>query len=591
MNLFIQLFREIDATSKTNEKVAALTRYFEYAEPKDAIWVIALLTGHRAKRPVATSSLRIWAAELAELPLWLLEESYYIVGDLAETISQILPEMPANDPMVKRPYDALRGSNGIGETTMYHDRDKSADMRAAEAHTSPITEPDGRAPDSGKNALAPYSVKTLSLSEIMIGLKQLLKATDEEKKQQITTFWQTHNREQNFIYNKLITGHFRMGVSRQLVIRALSSYLQLDKKEVARRIMGKWNPEKETMDALFKTDAIIGKDYLPYPFSLAYPLDQPPAAHLGNIDEWYLERKYDGIRGQIIVRNGQLFVWSRGEELMTDKFPEFQHLAGTLPQGTVIDGEIMAWRDGKPLSFALMQTRIGRKNISAKHLADAPLVMICYDILEHGGKDIRALPLSQRRKLLAEVLGHDSTLQLSPLIQLDSWAAAAHFRTHARNAYCEGLMIKRKDGVYEAGRHKGNWWKWKTDPLVIDGVLIYAQGGRGRRANLFTDYTFAVWDKDVLVPFAKAYSGLSDMEIIKLDNWIKRNTVEKFGPVRSVKPELVFEIAFEGINSSKRHKSGVALRFPRIARWRSDKPAAEANTKSDLEALLKAMEP
>src|SRR5690606_6065349 len=323
-------------------------------------------------------------------------------------------------------------------------------------------------------------------------------------------------------------------------------------------------------------------------------LEEEPSEFLGDIGDWFLEKKYDGIRGQIIVRNDQVFVWSRGEELLTDKFPEFTKLSELLENGTVIDGEIIPWQSGSPLPFSIMQTRIGRKNLSAKTLAAAPLVMICYDLLEYQGEDIRRLPLAERRKRLADVLSAEAVkdlLLLSPLVDLKNWDEVADFRARARESFCEGLMIKRKNSVYETGRRGGNWWKWKTDPMSIDGVLIYAQSGSGRRANLLTDYTFAVWDGGELVPFAKAYSGLTDKEILKVDRWIRRNTLEKFGPVRSVKPELVFEIAFEGINRSPRHKSGVALRFPRIARQRDDKPVEEANTKDDLLAMLNAFSP
>lgn len=533
MKDFTQLFHTIDASTKTNDKVAALVDYFKRASDADKVWTIALLIGNRPKRPVKTSDLRIWAAEVADLPLWLLEESYYVVGDLAETLAHII----------------------------------------------------------GHNSSIQNSSAELQLHEVIVQLKNLQNAPIEEKREAIVSFWKQNEKGENFVFNKLITGNFRMGLSKQSVIKALSIYLEKDEKEVAHRLMGKWDPEKESIESLFSESALVSKDYLPYPFFLAYPLEEEPSSFLGAIEDWFLEKKYDGIRGQIIVRNNQVFTWSRGEELMTDKFPEFHVLNQYLPNGTVIDGEIIPWKKGKPLSFALMQTRIGRKNLSAKIIADAPLVMVCYDLLEDEGTDIRHLPLTERRERLSthiQTKALEDILILSPLVDLKNWEEVAHFRANARDEFCEGLMIKRKTSVYETGRRRGNWWKWKTDPLMIDGVLLYAQSGSGRRANLLTDYTFAVWDDGVLVPFAKAYSGLTDKEIIRLDRWIRRNTIEKFGPVRSVKPEMVFEIAFEGINKSTRHKSGVALRFPRIARWREDKPVEEANTKEDLLAILKA---
>lgn len=536
MNHFTKLFHSIDASTKTNDKVAALVEYFKQASDKDKVWAIALLIGNKPKRPVKTTDLRLWAAEIANLPLWLIEESYYVVGDLAETLSHITG------------YKADAQLN----------TDKPAEKQ---------------------------------LHEVVEQLKSLQNASLEEKKETVVSFWQQGSKGENFVFNKLITGNFRMGLSKQSVIKALSIYLEKDEKEVAHRLMGKWDPGKETMESLFSDSALTSKDYLPYPFFLAYPLEEEPSAFLGAIEDWFLEKKYDGIRGQIIVRNNQVFTWSRGEELMTDKFPEFHVLNQYLPDGTVIDGEIIPWKEGVPLPFASMQTRIGRKNLSAKIIAEAPLVMVCYDLLEEKGNDIRHLPLLERREKLISIIQNkevEEILILSPLVDLKNWDEVAHFRANARDEFCEGLMIKHKTSPYETGRRKGNWWKWKTDPLMIDGVLLYAQSGSGRRANLLTDYTFAVWDEGLLVPFAKAYSGLTDKEIIRLDKWIRRNTLEKFGPVRSVKPEMVFEIAFEGINKSTRHKSGVALRFPRIARWREDKPVEEANTKEDLLAILNA---
>jgi DNA ligase-1 len=315
---------------------------------------------------------------------------------------------------------------------------------------------------------------------------------------------------------------------------------------------------------------------------------------LGNVCDWQVERKYDGIRGQIIVRDGQLFVWSRGEDLLTEKFVEFHPLVNILPNGTVIDGEILPMVGDRIQPFHVMQTRTGRKNITRKALQEAPLVMLCYDLLENDGIDIRHLSLQERRQLLEEVIANakhrlnDLPLHLSPIVQVDSWEDVIAERQRSREFNCEGLMLKRRSSDYKTGRRRGDWWKWKVDPFSVDGVLIYAQRGHGRRANLYTDFTFAVWDGDELVPFAKAYSGLTDKELVEVDTWIKKNTLDKFGPVRSVTPIQVFEIGFEGINPSPRHRSGIALRFPRILRWRKDKTVREANTKADLLELLKA---
>lgn len=530
MKYFSELFTEIDQTTKTNAKVTALVSYFEKADPEDVLWAIAILTGYTPRRGIRTAELKEWAAGQAGLPRWLFEESYYVVGDLAESIALFLP-----------------------------DPDQSGDY---------------------------------SLREIIRLLQKVAEAGNEEKKALITDQWRKHGTQERFLFNKLLTGNFRMGVSRQLVIRALALYLEKEEQLVAHRLMGSWDPGKETMESLFGEGTFHEKHYQPYPFYLAYQLDAEPES-LGDLQEWLVEKKYDGIRGQLIVRKGELYIWSRGEELMTDKFPEFAALPARLPDGLVLDGEIIPWQDSRPLPFPVMQTRIGRKRITAKNLTEAPLVMICYDLLELEGEDIRHRPIRYRREQLAALLDRADTgglLLLSAAMTFGSWDEVAVFRRDARRHHCEGVMLKKWDSIYETGRRRGNWWKWKTMPFTIDGVLLYAQSGHGRRANLFTDYTFAVWDGGQLVPFAKAYSGLTDKEIAELDAWVKRNTLEKFGPVRSVKPELVFEIAFEGIQRSTRHKSGVALRFPRILRWRRDKPAAEANSKADLEALIHAQQ-
>ena len=539
MRLFTQLFEAIDQTTKTNAKVAALAAYFKNATDEDILYAIALLIGNRPRRPVKTAELKVWAAELAAIPDWLFDESYYIAGDLAETIALLLPP--------------------------------------------------------------PAQPGTLELHTVINDLQKLPDLAPDERKAAILAYWQAFAGNERFVFNKLITGNFRMGVSRQLVVKALAQVLETEETDVAHRLMGKWSPGEETVETLFHKQTTGNRYHQPYPFYLAYALDVEESNEpvyndrlntlLGDIRDWIIERKLDGIRGQIIVRHSELFVWSRGEDLLTDKFPEFLPLKTVLPHGTVIDGEIIPYRDGRFLSFNEMQTRIGRKNLSRKILSDVPLVMVCYDLLEWEGKDIRYEALSTRRKLLVSLLEQfavDNVLLLSTDIPFSGWQEAADFRRQARENECEGLMLKRRESPYESGRRRGNWWKWKTTPMTIDGVLIYAQSGHGRRANLFTDYTFAVWDEEgKLLPFAKAYSGLTDKEILELDNWVKRHTVEKFGPVRSVTPYWVFEIAFEGIAASPRHKSGIALRFPRILRWRGDKAASEANTITDLKEWLK----
>lgn len=529
MKAFSELFTRIDQTASTNEKVDALVDYFAHAEEQDAIWAVAVLSGRRPKRTVKTSELWNWSGELSGLPEWLQAESYHIVGDLAETISLMLP---------------------VNKT------------------------------------LSDYSLHEVIESLIALGSKD-----EEARKSYITGMWAALSTQELFVFNKFITGSFRVGVSDKIVIKALAKQFKIEENVVAHRLSGGWEAQGNSLASLLSSDSDNNDISRPYPFYLAYPLEAEPES-LGDINEWIIERKYDGIRGQIIVRNQELFIWSRGEDLLTEKFSEFHSLVHILPNGTVIDGEILPMKENRYLPFHVMQTRIGRKNVTKKSLQEAPLVMVCYDLSELDGIDIRHLSLEERRSKLEMLLqdlqteNPDLPLHISPVVQCKNWDEAAAERLRARETFSEGLMLKRKNSEYKTGRRRGDWWKWKVDPLTIDGVLLYAQRGHGRRADLYTDYTFAVWDGEELVPFCKAYSGLTDKEMLSVDNWIKKNTLDKFGPVRSVTPELVFEIGFEGINPSPRHKSGVALRFPRILRRRLDKSAREANTKADLMNLL-----
>jgi DNA ligase 1 len=523
MKRFARLFTELDQTTKTLGKIKALIEYFERAADQDKLWAIAILSHRRPKRTVNATYLAEWANELSRVPQWLFYESYAVVGDLAETITLMLP------------------------------------------------------PD--------YEDSDYSLTYWIDFIKSLEQLEVHQKKEKILWAWGQLNDAERFVFNKLITGSFRMGVSQQLMVKALAKYADVKENVVAHRLMGNWSPDINTFQELIYTQDTIDHSK-PYPFYLAYALEDPVES-LGEPQEWYAERKWDGIRGQIIVRDGQLFVWSRGEELVTDKYPEYNSLLSILPEGTVIDGEILPFKDGQPLSFNHLQTRIGRKSPGSKLLKDVPVAFIAYDLLEWHGEDVREWPMETRRKQLEELCNvSSSVLKLSQLVHFNSWEELAAERGRSREFLSEGIMLKRKSSIYRNGRRRGDWWKWKIDPFSVDAVLIYAMRGNGRRANLYSDYTFAVWDGEQLVPFAKAYSGLTDEEIREVDRWIKQNTVERFGPVRSVKPELVFEIAFEGINRSSRHKSGIALRFPRMARWRKDKKANEANTISDLNALL-----
>jgi DNA ligase 1 len=526
MRAFAQLVTTLGSATKTNDKLEALSTYFIQADDKDKVWVIALFSGRRPKRSISSGLLQLWCAELIRIPIWLLEECYHTVGDLAETIA-LLTDTPNTG--------------------------------------------------AGSNSLS-YYVESLSA----------LRADSEEaKKDFVVKAWKELNREERFVFNKLITGSFRIGVSQRLMVQALASSVKEEPDKLQHMISGNWDPATTSFSELVHQSSAKGDLSKPYPFYLAYALEEDPMA-LGAPDQWQAEWKWDGIRGQLIYRGDQLFVWSRGEELMEGKFPEYDPLINHLPPSTVLDGEILAFADEFPLPFSALQTRIGRKNVTKRQLQEAPVVFMAYDLLEYEGEDFRNHPLSERRKRLEEIVseaGHP-VLRISPRIEFGSWDELTQLRSDSRNRHAEGVMLKRISSIYQTGRKRGDWWKWKIDPLSIDAVLVYAMKGHGRRSNLYTDYTFAVRSGDQLVTFTKAYSGLTDSEIAEVDRYVRANALEKFGPVRTVKPELVFEIGFEGIAASNRHKSGVALRFPRMLRWRKDKPVSEINTLEDLRGML-----
>ena len=526
MKTFARLFAAIDETMRTNEKVDAMVEYFRSAEPADAAWAVWFLSGGRPKRLIPVRRLAAWAMEETEVPEWLFNECYGAVGDLAETMSLLLPD---------------------AESTTDVPLHRWIDER-----------------------LLPLATKN-----------------EEEQRASIVRSWRELGGTERFIWNKLITGGFRVGVSQQLVVRALSRATGVDEGVIAHRLSGTWLPRPESFTALRAEETSDADVSRPYPFFLAYPLEDELDA-LGDASEWQAEWKWDGIRAQVIRRNGQTFIWSRGEELVTDRFPEIAAAADFLPDGTVLDGEIMPWKEGKPLAFAQLQRRIGRKSLGSSILTDVPVVLIAYDLLELDGRDLRGASLAERRTAMLDTIEatRSTAFVPSPVVSLSSWDDARASHAEARERCAEGLMLKRRDSVYGVGRRKGGWWKWKVQPFSIDAVMIYAQAGHGRRSSLHTDYTFAVWADGVLVPFAKAYSGLTDAEIRDLDRWIRANTVEKYGPVRHVKPVHVFELGFEGIQPSPRHKSGVAVRFPRILRWRTDKKPEDADTIQTLRALM-----
>ncbi|QEL19643.1 ATP-dependent DNA ligase [Limnoglobus roseus] len=524
MKAFAQLYAELDQTTRTGRKVEAMARYFAAVPPADAAWAVYFLSGRKPRQAVPAKRLKAWAWEQAGIPEWLFGECYHAVGDVAETLALLLPD------------GGTASDRTLAEWV--HDR--------------------------------------------LLPLRELSEA---EQKASVLAAWAELDRPQRFVWNKLITGAFRVGVSQLLVTRAIAKVSGLDGDVVAHRLMGHWEPTPAFYAGVTAADAADAALSRPYPFFLAHPLEGDPAA-LGPPAEWQAEWKWDGIRSQVVRRGGQSFIWSRGEELVTDRYPELKAMADRLPDGTVLDGEILPWKDGAVQPFADLQKRIGRKTVGKKLLADVPVVVMAYDLVEGGGVDLRDRPLSERREMLEVLAADHPALVLSPRIAFDTWESLARQRAASRERRVEGMMLKRRASPYRVGRVRGDWWKWKVEPYAVDAVLIYAQQGHGKRSGLFTDYTFGVWDGDQLVPFAKAYSGLTDVEIGEVDAFVRRNTREKFGPVRTVKPELVFELGFEGIQASSRHKSGVAVRFPRMLRWRTDKKPEDADTLEQVKALL-----
>ena len=535
MRAFSELYEELDTTTSTNLKVAAMARYFRNAAPADAAWATYMLSGRRLKRFLGPAVLGRWLVEACGLAPWLVDESYASVGDFAETVALLM--------------------------------------------------------ESRSNAAATEVPLSSWIEERLLPLRA---AGEIEQKEAIINWWRTLPYRDCFLLNKLLTGELRVGVSELLVTRALAEVLDVPRTDVTRRMMGEWRPSAQFWESLRTGQsgptATEADAAAPYPFALASPLEGDPAS-LGDRGAWLAEWKWDGIRSQLIRRAGQCFIWSRGEDLVTERFPEIVAAARSLPNGVVLDGELVAWREGTIRPFADLQQRIGRKKLTPAILQSVPVRFLAYDLLEQDAVDIRSLPLRERRQRLEALIADADSpdaFEVSSAVLESDWAGLARIRTESRARGVEGLMLKSLDSPYGTGRQRGSWWKWKIDPYSFDAVMLYAQPGHGRRSNLYTDYTFGVWQGDTLVPVAKAYSGLSNEEIAELDRWIRTHTTEKFGPVRSVEPTQVFELAYEGIAASSRHKSGIALRFPRIVRRRLDKPAAEANTVEDLREVLAA---
>ncbi len=530
MRAFAELYRRLDETTRTGAKVEAMAAYFRAASPADAAWALWFLSGERPRRLVAATKLRQWAAAAAAIPGWLFEECYDAVGDLAETVALLLPAGPgAREP-----------------------------------------------------SLATW------VEERLLPLRGL---ADGEVEKRLRAAWSELDDHEQFVFTKLATGAFRVGVSKRLALRALAAASGIDTATLAHRLAGRWRPSAAAFSRLTAADVGDADVSRPYPFFLAHPLTTSPQ-ELGARSDWQAEWKWDGVRAQVVRRGGEAFVWSRGEELVTESFPELAEAARLLPEGTVLDGEILAWRGDSVLPFDRLQRRLGRRRPGAKILARVPVTLLAYDLLEKDGRDQRARPLAERRPALEALIARarlpEGRFRTSPVLAAPTWAELARLRDGARERGTEGLMLKRAASPYGVGRPRGDWWKWKVAPLAIDAVLLYARRGSGRRASLYTDYTFGVWHEGELVPIAKAYSGLTDAEIRRVDRFVRQNTRERFGPVRAVAPELVFELHFDSIRESKRHTSGLALRFPRMARWRHDKSASAADSLAAVRALARA---
>lgn len=532
MRRFAELFEQLDTTNRTSEKVAAMGAYFHVAPPADAAWAVHVLSGESVIKLFPTKHLRQWASEETGYPLWLVERCYEAVGDLSETLARLLPDaMPTDEPL---------------------------------------------------HELIERSVKPLPHMD------------DATRRETVINVWRRTDQRQRFLYHKLMSGSLRVGVSRKLVVRALAQVADLDESVMAHRLSGRWQPTADAYRALFSPEQTASEPGQPYPFFLAQPIEQASES-LGPIDHWLIEWKWDGVRAQLIRRQGDVLIWTRGDELVTPAFPEIADAGRALPDGTVLDGEIVAWERREPLPFAMLQRRLNRKVMEPMLFPEVPVTFMAFDLLEADGADQRALPLIERRETLERFIDDaakaSKQLMLSPSIAAGDWPELQRRLNEARRKGVEGVMLKRWDSPYQVGRPRGPWWKWKLPPHTVDAVLIHAQHGSGKRAGLFTDYTFGVWHADELVPVAKAYAGLSNEEIRQVDRFIREHTLQRYGPVHAVEPILVFELGFENIQPSKRHKAGLALRFPRMLRQRRDKSPAEADELSTLQALMREVHP
>ena len=551
MKAFTALYWRLDRTTRTSEKEAVLVDYFRAVPPADGAIAVHLLSGGRQSRAVPLALLRGWAAEAAGIPDWLIDECYAQVGDLAETLALVLPDTVA----------------AIGADS---------------------------ATNLGLASCVRDSVDRLRQQPDTIGKRRIIEGV-----------WNTLAPTERIVWHKLLTGGLRVGVSRTLVARALAEVAGVDTATMLERLVAAKLDSADDYLHLLHPDVAAGSRR-PYPFFLASAIEHP-ADTLGPPGDWQVEWKWDGMRAQVVRRGGEVALWTRGEELVGERFPEIVDAAAELPDGTVLDGELLVVQGGRQQGFTTLSRRMNRTCPTRRQIAELPCAFLAYDLLESDGVDRRQEPLATRRRRLdrlAAAAGWPTfepraaddplpssaptvaRLLLSPQLPAPDWQAVSDARAEARKRGVEGVMIKRRDGAYGTGRTRGEWWKWKVDPLEIDAVLLAAVAGHGRRAGLHTDYTFGVWDGGRLVKIANAYAGLTDVELTEIDRIIRATTTEKKGAWRGVTPTLVMQLAFEGVAESTRHGSGVAVRFPRIARWRKEKSPADAGTLADLRALI-----
>ncbi len=524
MKAFAELLDRLIYTPARNGKLALMSRYFREVPDPDRGWALASLTGALSIASAKAAMIRGLIASRTDPDLFAL--SYDYVGDLAETCALLWPEPPD----------------------------------AAAAATPP------------------------RLGEVV---ETLRKAGRIETPALVARWLDRLDATGRWTLLKLITGGLRVGVSARLAKTALAEGFGKPLAEIEELWPALAAPYADLFAWLENRAPRPDPEATPRfrPFMLSHALDDP--GDLGDA-AWQVEWKWDGTRVQLVAQHGRKILFSRAGEDISAAFPDL--LAGIAVHG-VIDGELLVGTPGRePEPFNRLQQRLNRKSAAAKLMADHPAFLRAYDLLFDGTEDIRELPLDRRRaRLEAVVAAHrGERLDLSETLAMSGADELGRLQAQARALGREGLMLKRRDSRYEAGRVKGLWYKWKRDPLSADAVLMYAQRGHGKRSSFYSDYTFGVWRADELVPVGKAYFGFTDEELLLLDRWVREHTVQRFGPVREVAKELVLEVAFDSIHPSTRHKSGLAMRFPRVARIRWDKPAAEADRIETLLALVEA---